>query len=381
MINHGKPLGRALVAGGAGFMGRTCDALLAEGCSVTVVDNFCTGRIENLQAPGQRAPPQHHQCRRDRSHAGLVAGRHDLQSGVRRLAAPLPGRPGPHDADERLGTRNLLALADGARFVLASTSEVYGDPEIHPQTESFGNVNPTGPRACYDEGKRAAETLCFDYLRAGRVDVHRPDLNTYGPRMRLDDGRVVSNMITQALGAEDITIYGDGSQTRSFCYADDLVDGLMRLAVYDGPAQPAQPRQPGRDHDRRARGRSRADRLALAGRRKAAARRRSQAPAAGHHARAGGARLVAAVPLKAGLTQTISWFATRPAANGTRMPAAAKLSARSASAAPAAAPPRAHRRSLERRDLRVTSPGRPRPRTVATDAGACAHPCPHAAPR
>ena len=155
---------------------------------------------------------------------------------MRRLAAPLPGRPGPHDADERSARATFWRWPlTRARFVLASTSEVYGDPEIHPQTESyFGNVNPTGPRACYDEGKRAAETLCFDYLRAGRVDVRVARIfNTYGPRMRPDDGRVVSNMITQALGAEDITIYGDGSQTRSFCYADDLVDGLMRLAVYD----------------------------------------------------------------------------------------------------------------------------------------------------
>jgi UDP-glucuronate decarboxylase len=134
-----------------------------------------------------------------------------------------------------LGTRQLLRLAEstGARFLQASTSEVYGDPEMHPQREDYrGCVNPTGPRACYDEGKRAAETLAFDYLRAGRVDVRVARIfNTYGPRMRADDGRVVSNVVTQALGGEDITLYGDGQQTRSFCYVDDLIDGLARLAA------------------------------------------------------------------------------------------------------------------------------------------------------
>jgi len=132
-----------------------------------------------------------------------------------------------------LGTRNLLALAERkrARFLLASTSEVYGDPEVHPQAESYwGHVNPTGPRACYDEGKRAAETLTFDYERAGRAAVRVARIfNTYGPRMRADDGRVVSNVITQALAGDDITVYGTGGQTRSFCYVDDLVEGLMRL--------------------------------------------------------------------------------------------------------------------------------------------------------
>jgi UDP-glucuronate decarboxylase len=138
-----------------------------------------------------------------------------------------------------LGTRNLLALAAdcGARFVLASTSEVYGDPIMHPQPEEYwGNVNPIGPRSCYDEGKRAAESLAFDYLRAGRIDVRVTRIfNTYGPRMRADDGRVVANLITQALRNSDLTIYGDGSQTRSFCYIDDLIDGLLRLASYERP--------------------------------------------------------------------------------------------------------------------------------------------------
>jgi UDP-glucuronate decarboxylase len=130
-----------------------------------------------------------------------------------------------------------LAADCGARFVLASTSEVYGDPLVHPQTEEYwGNVNPIGPRACYDEGKRAAETLAFDYHRAGRADVKVARIfNTYGPRMRADDGRVIANLVTQALRYKDLTIYGDGSQTRSFCYIDDLIDGLLRLADHDRP--------------------------------------------------------------------------------------------------------------------------------------------------
>jgi UDP-glucuronate decarboxylase len=128
-----------------------------------------------------------------------------------------------------------LAEKSRARFFLASTSEIYGDPEVHPQPESYwGNVNPTGPRACYDEGKRAAETLSFDFERSGRADVRVARIfNTYGPRMRADDGRVVSNVICQALSGDDITVYGDGSQTRSFCYVSDLVDGFMRLMAYE----------------------------------------------------------------------------------------------------------------------------------------------------
>jgi UDP-glucuronate decarboxylase len=137
-----------------------------------------------------------------------------------------------------IGTRNLLALSErtGARFLLASTSEVYGDPQIHPQPESYwGYVNPTGPRACYDEGKRAAEALVFDYGRLGRGEIRVARIfNTYGPRMRADDGRVVSNVVTQALAGDDITIYGSGGQTRSFCYVDDLIDGLLRLMAYQG---------------------------------------------------------------------------------------------------------------------------------------------------
>jgi UDP-glucuronate decarboxylase len=137
-----------------------------------------------------------------------------------------------------VGTHALLSLAErsGARFVLASTSEIYGDPLVHPQTEDYwGNVNPIGPRACYDEGKRAAETLSFDYERAARVSVRVARIfNTYGPRMQVNDGRVVSNVICQALSGDDVTVHGSGEQTRSFCYVDDLVAGLMRLARHKG---------------------------------------------------------------------------------------------------------------------------------------------------
>ncbi|WP_262299118.1 UDP-glucuronic acid decarboxylase family protein [Microvirga sesbaniae] len=234
-----------LVAGGAGFLGsHLCDALLSEGAHVTVLDNFQTGRKQNIRHL-EREP------------------RFDVIDSD--IIKPLPTRlrskrlkvdqvfnlacaasPPHYQADPEhtmltsvVGTHNLLTFAEatGARFFLASTSEIYGDPEVHPQTESYwGNVNPTGPRACYDEGKRAAETLTFDFDRAGRADVRVARIfNTYGPRMRADDGRVVSNYICQALAGEEITVYGDGSQTRSFCYVSDLVDGFLRLMAYDGP--------------------------------------------------------------------------------------------------------------------------------------------------
>jgi UDP-glucuronate decarboxylase len=231
---------RVLVAGGAGFIGsHLCEALLAAGASVICVDSFQTGRPENVQ----------HLV----AHPGFELIRADicdplparvLASAVMNLAcaaSPLHYQANPVHTmlTSVLGTRNLLAFAadQGARFVQASTSEVYGDPEVHPQPESYlGKVNPTGPRACYDEGKRAAETLCFDYARAGRVDTRVARIfNTYGPRMRADDGRVVSNLITQALSGADITLYGDGSQTRSFCYVEDLVAGLLRLLTCATP--------------------------------------------------------------------------------------------------------------------------------------------------
>ena len=233
---------RILVAGGAGFLGsHLCDALLADGARVICLDSLLTGRLRNIA----------HLAREPRFE--LVEG--DIVDALPRLPRldavfnlACAASPPHYQADPEhtmltcvLGTRNLLRLTerDGARFLQASTSEVYGDPEMHPQEEHYwGHVNPIGPRACYDEGKRAAEALAFDFCRAGRASVRVARIfNTYGPRMRADDGRVVSNVVCQALAGEDITVYGDGSQTRSFCYVDDLIDGLWRLMRHDG-AQP-----------------------------------------------------------------------------------------------------------------------------------------------
>jgi len=235
----------ALVAGGAGFIGsHLCDALLAEGAHVVCLDNLQTGRSSNLSHLA-REP------RFDLIESDVVS---PTPSRLRPPAARFthvynlacPASPPHYQADPEhtmltnvLGTCHLLRLAEehDARFLLTSTSEVYGDPESHPQAEDYrGDVNCTGPRACYDEGKRAAETLTFDYDRLGRVEVRVARIfNTYGPRMRPDDGRVVSNVVCQALLGDDITIYGDGSQTRSFCYVDDMVDGLLRLMDHPGP--------------------------------------------------------------------------------------------------------------------------------------------------
>ena len=227
----------ALVAGGAGFIGsHLCERLLAEGATVLCLDNLQTGRAQNFRAFAD--------------HPRFEFVEHDVVdplpqwlqrarlTHIYQLACP--ASPPHYQADPEhtmltnvLGTRNLLRLAEtsGARLLLASTSEVYGDPEVHPQTEDYrGSVSCTGPRACYDEGKRAAETLTFDFLRHRRADVRVARIfNTYGPRMRCDDGRVVSNFICQALSGEDITIYGDGSQTRSFCFVDDTVEALVCL--------------------------------------------------------------------------------------------------------------------------------------------------------
>jgi UDP-glucuronate decarboxylase len=234
-----------LVAGGAGFLGsHLCDALLAEGAHVVCLDNFRTGRKQNLRHLERE--PRFDVLEADIIHplpAGLRSGRTKLD-GIFNLACA--ASPPHYQADPEhtlltsvVGTHSLLTLAEtkGSRFFQASTSEIYGDPEVHPQPESYwGHVNPTGPRACYDEGKRAAETLCFDFARAGRADVRVARIfNTYGPRMRADDGRVVSNTICQALAGDHITVYGDGRQTRSFCYVADLIDGFMRLMTHDGP--------------------------------------------------------------------------------------------------------------------------------------------------
>ena len=233
----------ALVTGGAGFIGSTlCERLLGEGAHVLCLDNFQTGRADNLR-PFKRHPAfelvEHDVI--DSLPQWLRGGRSRFTH-IYHLACA--ASPTHYQADPEhtmltnvVGTRNLLRLAEesGARLLLTSTSEVYGDPEMHPQREDYrGAVSCTGPRACYDEGKRAAETLAFDFLRARRADVRVARIfNTYGPRMRCDDGRVVSNLVCQALSDEDITIYGDGSQTRSFCFVDDTVAGLTRLMDSD----------------------------------------------------------------------------------------------------------------------------------------------------
>jgi UDP-glucuronate decarboxylase len=233
----------ALVTGGAGFIGSNlCERLVGEGIRVICLDNLLTGRTENLRSLDR-------ECRFDFVHHDVtetlpqwLRGGRMRFSHIYHLACA--ASPPHYQADPEhtmltnvLGTRNLLRLAEesGARLLLTSTSEVYGDPEVHPQAEDYrGSVSCTGPRACYDEGKRAAETLAFDFLRAGRADVRVARLfNTYGPRMRCDDGRVVSNIVCQALSDDDITIYGDGSQTRSFCFIADMLEGLTRLMRSD----------------------------------------------------------------------------------------------------------------------------------------------------
>ncbi|HEY8618333.1 UDP-glucuronic acid decarboxylase family protein [Phenylobacterium sp.] len=242
MKKNGRQL-QVLVAGGAGFLGsHLCERLLAEGAHVVCLDNLQTGKRENLRK---------------------LQGRQDFEFVKADIVDALPPRvtkrkfdriynlacaasPPLYQADPEhtmltsvLGTHRLLRLAEatGARFLISSTSEVYGDPAMHPQAETYwGNVNCTGPRACYDEGKRAAEALTFDYDRLGRAEVRVARIfNTYGPRLAADDGRVVSNVVHQALTGEPITIFGDGSQTRSFCYVDDQVDGLYRLMEHEGP--------------------------------------------------------------------------------------------------------------------------------------------------
>ena len=228
---------RILVTGGAGFLGsHLCDRLVEQGHDVICLDNFFTSQKSNIE----------HLL--GRSNFELV--RHDVTEPIvlevdqiYNLACPAaPGHyqynPIKTTKTSVMGAINMLGLAKRvkARILHASTSEVYGDPEVHPQPESYrGNVNPIGPRACYDEGKRCAETLMFDYHRQNRVDIRVVRIfNTYGPRMHPYDGRVVSNFARQAIAGEDITLFGDGSQTRSFCYVDDLVDGLMRMM--NGPA-------------------------------------------------------------------------------------------------------------------------------------------------
>lgn len=220
----------SLVTGGAGFIGsHLCEKLLDQGDYVICVDNFFTGRRKNIQHLLEN--PSFELIRHDITDP--IKLEVDRIYNIACPASPVHYQFNPIKTMKTsvLGTMNLLGLAKrtGARLLQASTSEVYGDPEVHPQPESYrGSVNPIGIRACYDEGKRAAETLCFDYHRMHDVDIRVIRIfNTYGPRMDPADGRVVSNFIVQALKGEDITIYGDGTQTRSFCYVDDLVNGIL----------------------------------------------------------------------------------------------------------------------------------------------------------
>ena len=223
---------RTLVTGGAGFIGsHLCERLLGEGRDVLCVDNFYTGTKRNIAH--LLGNPYFEVMRHDVTFPLYVE-----VDQIFNLACPASPIHYQHDPVQTTkvsvhGAINVLGLAKRLRIPIlqASTSEVYGDPTVHPQVESYwGNVNPIGPRACYDEGKRCAETLFFDYHRQLGLEIKVARIfNTYGPRMHPNDGRVVSNFIVQALRGEPITIYGDGSQTRSFCYVDDLVEGLMRL--------------------------------------------------------------------------------------------------------------------------------------------------------
>lgn len=223
---------RVLVTGGAGFLGSfLCERLIAEGAEVICLDNFFTGRRRNVA--GLLNNPSFEVMRHDVTWPLYVEV--DEIYNLACPASPIHYQFDPVQTTKTSvhGAINMLGLAKRtrAKILQASTSEVYGDPEIHPQTEDYwGNVNPLGPRACYDEGKRCAETLFFDYYRQHKVQIKVARIfNTYGPRMHPNDGRVVSNFIVQALKGEDITLYGDGEQTRSFCYVSDLVEGLIRL--------------------------------------------------------------------------------------------------------------------------------------------------------
>lgn len=227
---------RILVTGGSGFLGsHLIDRLMAANCEVICLDNFFTGHKRNIQ--------------QWIGHPNFELIRHDITEPIRlevdriyHLACPASPihyqyNPVKTIKTNVIGTLNMLGLAKRvkARFFLASTSEVYGDPEVHPQPEEYrGNVNCIGIRSCYDEGKRVAETLAFDYHRQNGVDIRVVRIfNTYGPRMLENDGRVVSNFIVQALQGKALTVYGDGSQTRSFCYVSDLVEGFIRLMESD----------------------------------------------------------------------------------------------------------------------------------------------------
>jgi len=229
---------RVLVDGGAGFLGsHLCERLLARGCEVLCLDSLITGRRENLQP--LLANPRFRFLQHDITNPITVDGPLDVVWHMASPASPVDYGRYPIQTLKvgALGTHNILGLckAKGAAFLLASTSEVYGDPQVNPQPESYwGNVNPIGPRGVYDEAKRFAEALTMAYHRVHGLKTHIARIfNTYGPSMRLEDGRAVPTFIGQALRGEDLTVYGDGSQTRSFCYVDDLLDGLERLMRSD----------------------------------------------------------------------------------------------------------------------------------------------------
>ena len=241
-------MNRVLVTGGAGFLGsHLCERLLQDGNDVICVDNLYTGSKDNIRH--LMANPYFEFIRHDVTEPLYVE-----VDQIYNLACPAShihyqANPVKTTKTSVYGALNMLGLAKrvGARILQASTSEVYGDPEIHPQPESYrGCVNPIGIRSCYDEGKRVAETLFFDYHRMHNLEIKIMRIfNTYGPRMNPSDGRVVSNFIVQALKGQDITIYGDGSQTRSFCYVDDLIEGMVRLmasrADFTGPCNLGNP--------------------------------------------------------------------------------------------------------------------------------------------
>ncbi len=239
---------RILVTGGAGFLGsHLCERLLNDGHEVICLDNYFTGRKANIEHL--------------RDYSGFEIVHHDVTDPymfevdqIYNLACPASPPHYQHDPIKTIktsvmGAINCLDLAKrvGARVFQASTSEVYGDPKVHPQPESYwGHVNPIGIRSCYDEGKRCAETLFFDYHRQNEVDIRVIRIfNTYGPRMLPDDGRVVSNLIVQALKGDEMTIYGDGMQTRSFCYVDDLIEGFVRFMNQDNEFGPVNLGNPG----------------------------------------------------------------------------------------------------------------------------------------
>lgn len=239
---------RILVTGGAGFLGsHLCERLLNEGNEVICLDNYFTGFKRNVAHLSDN--PNFELMRHD-----VIDPFKAEVDQIYNLACPASPPHYQHNPIKTIktsvmGAINSLGLAKrtGARVFQASTSEVYGDPHVHPQPEEYwGNVNPIGIRSCYDEGKRAAETLFYDYHRQNGVDIRIVRIfNTYGPRMNPDDGRVVSNFIVQALRGEDITIYGDGSQTRSFCYVDDLIEGFVRLMDQDEITGPLNIGNPG----------------------------------------------------------------------------------------------------------------------------------------